>query len=287
MDLELIICLLQICMNYAHQDVHCNPHSNQICPNGVLCQLDLLDCQTTENGEIYCLCPAYDESSHPHHPHHIVQCDPYSNQICPNGQLCDHHSLECREDDDNMLYCMCPTSARPAYDLDYYYESSFDHPHHRDHSHRVHCHPYSNQICPNGQLCDRHSLDCREDGDILYCVCPTSVRPAVTSVGPAVPSWPVFKVHCNPGSFVKQICPSGDICDSNYLDCEIDKHHNIEYCVCPADHSDDVHCNPYSHPAQVCPGGHLCSPNVLQCTRNKKNHLEWDYCECPKYYLIY
>merc|ERR1712080_271540 len=224
-----------------------------------------LECREDDNDRLYCLCPtsvrpAYDldyyyESSfdHPHHRDHshlIVHCDPYSNQICPNGQSCLLDLLECREDDNDRLYCLCPTSVRPAYDLDYYYESSFDHPHHRDHSHRVHV---------------------------------TSVRPVVTSVGPAVPSWPVFKVHCNPGSFVKQICPSGDICDSNYLDCEIDKHHNIEYCVCPADHSDDVHCNPHSHPAQVCPGGHLCSPNILQCTRNKNNPLEWDYCECPKY----
>jgi len=254
---ELILCFLQFFTScYSHNyEVHCNPYSNQICPNGQLCDRKILDCLRTDDGETYCLCPAYNlDYRHDTHHHH------------DSSHHYEHSHLDYRHDN------------RHHHESSYHYESSH---------HDVHCNPYSNQICPNGEFCNHHSLECINDDfdKIDYCICPTSIVDIFPIPShPAVPPPPVFEVHCNPESLLQQLCPNGHLCDSNLLDCQIDNYHNRLYCICPNDHSDDVHCNPNSHLTQVCPGGQLCSPHLLQCTRKKNNPFEWDYCECPKYY---
>jgi len=96
-------------------DVHCDPFSFQVCPNGLLCDPEILDCTEDDNGgPVYCICPGHGFSHRGRHRHrrvlprhHDVHCDPFSHQVCPNGVLCDPEILDCTEDDEGLMYCLC------------------------------------------------------------------------------------------------------------------------------------------------------------------------------------
>jgi len=106
-----------------HDYIHCDPSSFQFCPNGgPVCDPNILDCSEDGNGPVYCICPGHgfshhhyrdDDDDHHRHrhilPHDDVHCDPSAFQVCPNGgPVCDPNILDCTEDGNGPVYCICP-----------------------------------------------------------------------------------------------------------------------------------------------------------------------------------
>lgn len=91
----------------------------------------------------------------------------------------------------------------------------------------------------------------------------------------------LYEPHCNPNSGFVDICPNGEECRVDTLECKLDSFNQVEYCICPTTRQDIVyiedipstqsinhvvHCDPHSTPVQQCPdGGPLCSPYILEC----------------------
>jgi len=284
-----------------HPDVHCNPHIEEICPSGHLCNAHVLTCHANVLGYLeYCVCP------HHWHPkpvpepvlrHPDVHCNPHIQDICPSGHVCDVHGLDCHVNDFGHLeYCVCPhhwhtepvhtepVHTEPVHTEHVHTEPVHTEPVHTEHVHTepvhsepvhrhpdVHCNPHIEDVCPSGHLCDAHVLNCYANifGHLEYCVCPQHWHPE--------PVQPHPDVHCNP--YIKdQVCPGGHLCNSHLLDCHVNDLGHLEYCICPIKRHPDVHCNPYIED-QVCPGGHLCNSHLLDCHVNHLGHLE--YCICP------
>jgi len=178
-----------------HHDVHCDPFSHQVCPNGgPLCDLEILDCAKDDNGgSVYCICPHNGFSHYRHHRYHR-----HRTHILP------HHDYSHESD----------VVIQVSHDDDV---DEFPHRQIFVHDNDVHCDPFSHQVCPNGLLCDPHILDCTgDDNGPVYCIC-----------GPRHHRH--HDVHCDP--FSNQVCPNGVLCDPEILDCTEDDEGPM-YCLC-------------------------------------------------------
>eukprot|EP00463_Aulacantha_scolymantha_P000820 TRINITY_DN1543_c0_g1_i3.p1 TRINITY_DN1543_c0_g1~~TRINITY_DN1543_c0_g1_i3.p1 ORF type:complete len:117 (+),score=10.22 TRINITY_DN1543_c0_g1_i3:77-427(+) len=100
MNFKLVILLMQFCMGYSDPielvvllyckcDTYsyCSPSDGQSCPNGLPCDVNLLQCHND----------LYELGFKNHYQHRDVHCDPYTSQLCPNGQLCDPSIFNCVE----------------------------------------------------------------------------------------------------------------------------------------------------------------------------------------------
>jgi len=226
-------------------------------------------------------------------------CDPYSHQLCPNGQLCQRSLLHCQTTKSGVMYCRCPDypyEHRPHYYYSDYYSSHEPRHHYSDYysSHE----PRSDYISHNSDIVVEISHD---DDDFSH----QRELPVIEYRDDDDDHHrhhryhhilPHDDIHCDPSSF--QFCPNGGpVCDPNILDCSEDGNGPV-YCICPGhgfshhhyrddddDHHrhhgiiphDDIHCDPSSF--QVCPnGGPVCDPNILDCTEDGNGPV---YCICP------
>jgi len=206
-------------------------------------------------------------TTHFHNPYAVelpVQCNPYTAvpQICPNDDQCDPSILQClRNQYGTILYCICGSrrSQPPLFDNSMAPSE-------------VHCNPSTipAQLCPNNQICSPSQLECSgSHGDYEYCICPAFIMTSEMESQDDTSS----TVFCYPEAGKQHLCPSGDICNPSKLECMVEDHHHIDYCICPHPPANsEVHCNPQSDPVQICPSGQVCSPFVLHCVD--------DYCLC-------